>query len=82
LTIEWDLYFDRIKAIVDQHQIPIITSGELRKKATGDIKKAPTVHDIMETSKLAYNFLIAFSLLSTTEVTSYPRLYSWFSISI
>jgi hypothetical protein len=46
---------NRIKAIVDQYRIPIITSGELRKKAAGELKKPPTVHDIMETSKLAYN---------------------------
>jgi DNA primase catalytic core len=47
---------NRIKAIVDQYRIPIITSGELRKKGTGEKPSGkPTIHDIMETSKMAYN---------------------------
>jgi DNA primase catalytic core len=46
---------NRIKALVDQYRIPVITSGELRKKASGDPLKPPTIHDIMETGKLAYN---------------------------
>jgi DNA primase catalytic core len=54
---------NQIKALVDIHRIPVICSGELRKKATGDsAKKKPTLSDIMETGKLAYNANIVWLL--------------------
>ena len=46
----------RIKAIVDTHHVPVISTGELRKKTSQDSQnKKPTVHDLMETGKFAYN---------------------------
>jgi DNA primase catalytic core len=63
---------NRIKTLVDIHKIPVICSGELRKKTTGDnSKKPPTLHDIMETGKLAYNANIVWLL--------YPKNISSFS---
>ena len=46
----------RIKALVDTFHVPVISTGELRKK-TVEIKKDkhPTIHDLMETGKFAYN---------------------------
>jgi Replicative DNA helicase len=47
---------NRVKALVDIHQIPIITTGEVRKKqAGGKEDQPPTLHDLMETGKLGYN---------------------------
>lgn len=47
---------NKIKALVDSYDIPIVVSGELRKKAKHEgINKKPTIDDIMETGKLAYN---------------------------
>jgi DNA primase len=62
---------NRIKAIVDQYRIPIITSGELRKKGTGEKPSGkPTIHDIMETGKLAYNSNVVW-LLYPKDVEGY-----------
>lgn len=48
---------NRIKALVDTYQIPIICTGELRKrgksKSNGD--DSPDLADMMETGKFAYN---------------------------
>jgi len=44
-----------IKRLVDTYEIPIITTGELRKRNTEDKNAPPTLHDLMETSKFAYN---------------------------
>ncbi len=46
----------QIKELVDIYRIPVLTTGELRKKTKEEGKdKAPTVHDLMETGKFAYN---------------------------
>lgn len=46
----------QVKQLVDTYRIPILTTGELRKKTKEEGKdKAPTVHDLMETGKFAYN---------------------------
>jgi hypothetical protein len=45
-----------LKTIVDKYSIPVVASGELRKKTSVDGKnKKPTLHDIMETGKFVYN---------------------------
>lgn len=44
-----------IKRLVDTYQIPIIATGELRKKQADDRSSVPTIHDLMETGKFAYN---------------------------
>lgn len=46
----------QVKQLVDIYRMPILTTGELRKKTKEEGKdKAPTVHDLMETGKFAYN---------------------------
>jgi hypothetical protein len=47
---------NRVKALVDTYGIPVIVTGELRKKTTtqGSDSK-PSIHDLMESSKYAYN---------------------------
>jgi len=52
----------RIKRIVDTYQIPLITTGELRKKPAGDKSKNPTLDDLMESGKFAYNANIVWLL--------------------
>lgn len=44
-----------IKRLVDTYNIPIITTGELRKKPADDRSATPTIHDLMETGKFSYN---------------------------
>lgn len=45
-----------IKAIVDKYLIPVVSTGELRKKGQNEkIDKESTYHDIMETGKFVYN---------------------------
>jgi len=47
---------NKIKALVDTYKIPLICTGELRKKTAGEDKnKPPSMDDLMETGKLAYN---------------------------
>lgn len=47
---------NRIKGVVDVHQIPIIATGEVRKKPSGGKEdQRPSLHDLMETGKLGYN---------------------------
>ena len=47
---------NRLKALATTHDIPIICTGELRKRDRGQNQdKAPTIHDLMETGKFAYN---------------------------
>ena len=62
---------NRIKELVDAYRIPIITTGEIRKDDnTRETKKArkPTVNDLMETGKFAYNAnLVLFLFLSNEE---------------
>lgn len=46
----------KIKQIVDTYKIPFLSTGELRKKMKTEGKKTkPTLHDLMETGKYAYN---------------------------
>lgn len=44
-----------VKRLVDTYNIPIITTGELRKKQPDDRNSVPTIHDLMETGKFSYN---------------------------
>ncbi|MBX3009751.1 MAG: PriCT-2 domain-containing protein [Melioribacteraceae bacterium] len=45
-----------IKEIVDKNKLPLIATGELRKKSKDDSKdKKPTLHDLNETGKYSYN---------------------------
>lgn len=47
---------NKIKTLVDTYRIPIICTGEMRKKTAEDsAKKIPTIHDLMETGKFGYN---------------------------
>ena len=47
---------NKIKLITDKYRIPLIATGELRKKIKGESRKTkPTMHDLMETGKFAYN---------------------------
>lgn len=47
---------NKVKTLVDTYKIPIVVTGEVRKK-TGQQKKdrAPEIDDLMETGKFAYN---------------------------
>lgn len=46
----------KVKALVDIYKIPILCTGELRKKTPGQSeKRTPTRDDIMETGKFSYN---------------------------
>jgi DNA primase len=61
---------NRIKELVDAYKIPIITTGEIRKDDnTRDTKKArkPTVNDLMETGKFAYNANLVLLLFLSNE---------------
>lgn len=47
---------NRLKALVETFNIPVLCSGELRKKEKKESEnKPPTVNDLMETGKFAYN---------------------------
>ena len=47
---------NRIKVLVDTYKLPVICTAELRKKLGPDKKtQEPTIDDLMETSKFAYN---------------------------
>ncbi len=47
---------NKLKTLVDTYNIPIICTGELRKKTKDEGKnKRPSVSDIMETGKFGYN---------------------------
>jgi replicative DNA helicase len=46
----------KVKAIVDQYRIPVIVTGELRKRdSSARATKKPSLDDLMETSKFLYN---------------------------
>ena len=46
----------KVKQIVDTYKIPFLSTGELRKKMKSEGKNIkPTLHDLMETGKYAYN---------------------------
>ena len=58
----------QVKQLVDIYRIPILTTGELRKKTKEEGKdKAPTVHDLMETGKFAYNANVVWLLYGKVE---------------
>lgn len=47
---------NKLKALAARHRISVICTGELRKKERKDGQdKNPTIHDLMETGKFAYN---------------------------
>lgn len=46
---------NRIKALVDTYEIPLLTTGELRKKSTTDRGNKRTLEDLHETQKFGYN---------------------------
>ena len=57
----------KIKQIVDTYKIPFLSTGELRKKMKTEGKKTkPTLHDLMETGKYAYNANVVWLLSSHT----------------
>lgn len=45
---------NQVKALVDLHKIPVLTTAEVRKPS-GKSPDRPTLHDLMESSKFAYN---------------------------
>lgn len=58
----------QVKLLVDKYRLPILTTGELRKKTKEESKdKAPTMHDLMETGKFAYNANVVWMLYGKTE---------------
>ena len=47
---------NKVKTLVDTYRIPVIATGELRKKSPGEaLDRAPSINDLMETGKFAYN---------------------------
>ena len=46
---------NKLKTLVDIHDIPLVATGEVRKRQPGEKKKKITTHDLMETSKICYN---------------------------
>ena len=57
----------KVKQIVDVYKIPLLSTGELRKKMKTEGKKTkPTLHDLMETGKYAYNANVVWLLSSHT----------------
>jgi replicative DNA helicase len=58
----------QVKALVDTYRIPILTTGELRKKdQTASKDKTPTMNDLMETGKFAYNANVVWLLYGKAE---------------
>lgn len=58
----------QVKLLVDMYRLPILTTGELRKKTKEEGKdKVPTMHDLMETGKFAYNANVVWMLYGKTE---------------
>ena len=54
---------NKVKMIVDKYRIPVLVTGELRKKTQDQsIKKIPTLHDLMESGKYGYNANIVWLL--------------------
>jgi len=55
----------KVKQIVDTYKIPFLSTGELRKKMKTEGKNTkPTLHDLMETGKYAYNANVVWLLSS------------------
>ena len=61
---------NRIKALVDRHEIPLIATAELRKTPAGTSTKVkqPRMDDLMETGKFAYNANLVWLLWSEDPV--------------
>ncbi|MCZ7616597.1 MAG: hypothetical protein M5T52_24300 [Ignavibacteriaceae bacterium] len=60
----------KVKEIVDTFRIPLLSTGELRKKMKNEGKKTkPTLHDLMETGKYAYNANVVWLL---SQISSQP----------
>jgi replicative DNA helicase len=61
----------RMKEITKTYKIPLITTAELRKRQQSDDKnKRPSMHEIMETGKYAYNADVVW-MLSPHDYDSY-----------
>lgn len=52
---------NQVKAMVDMWKIPVLTTAEVRKPQGKNIDR-PTLHDLMETSKFAYNANLIWTL--------------------
>jgi len=46
---------NQVKAMVDMWKIPVLTTAEVRKPSDSKKINRPTLHDLMESSKFAYN---------------------------
>jgi replicative DNA helicase len=47
---------NRLKVLADTYRIPLVCTGELRKTKVGSKERGePSIHDLMETGKFAYN---------------------------
>lgn len=46
---------NKVKTLVDTYEIPIIATGELRKRTAEGKDRDPSIDDLMETGKFAYN---------------------------
>lgn len=67
----------KVKEIVDTFKIPLLSTGELRKKMKNEGKKTkPTINDLMETGKYAYNANVVWLLsqLSSQPITNIDTL--------
>lgn len=56
-----------IKQLVDTYGVPILSTVELRKPTRTKTKDEPTLHDINETGKFAYNANVVFILSNPDE---------------
>lgn len=50
---------NRLKGLSDTYRIPLVCSGEPRKKARGETEREPDIDDLMETGKFAYHANLA-----------------------
>lgn len=55
---------NKLKWLVDTYRIPVLVTAEVRKKEAKGALNIPTTHDIMESSKFAYNAQVVFMLHS------------------
>lgn len=61
---------NRLKAIVDTYELPLICTGEIRKKNTAQKEAGITIDDLMETGKFAYNANLVWLLYKPVEEES------------
>jgi len=69
---------NELKRIADVYKIPVICTGEVRKRNSTD--KPPTIHDIMESSKFAYNAKVIWILYPedpTIKDPTYVIIMDW-----